>query len=198
MPEARLRPLSYEMLDSAQREMWDAIAAGPRAQTAVREEGHLTGPFDVLLRSPDIGLAVSELGARLRYGSSLDQYDTELVIVTVAGHWRARFAWLRHVDYAKRAGIDDAIVAEIGSGSTPNLTRERDRVIYSLVRGLLAHGRVSDQDYSRARVILGERSLVDLVVLTGYYTLSSFVLNTFDVPLPAGTHSPWDEPTERN
>ena len=37
-----------------------------------------------------------------------------------------------------------------------------------------------------ARAHLGDGGLVELVTLVGYYTLVSFTLNAFEVPLPAG------------
>ncbi len=40
--------------------------------------------------------------------------------------------------------------------------------------------------------------MVELVALCGYYTLMSFLLNAFDVPLPPGVQAMWgstrDEP----
>ena len=36
--------------------------------------------------------------------------------------------------------------------------------------------------------------MVELVSLCGYYTLISFLLNAFDVPLPPGAAPMWDPP----
>jgi hypothetical protein len=36
--------------------------------------------------------------------------------------------------------------------------------------------------------------MVELVSLCGYYTLISFLLNAFTVPLPPGTAPMWAEP----
>jgi hypothetical protein len=33
--------------------------------------------------------------------------------------------------------------------------------------------------------------VVDLVAVSGYYTLVSMVLNVAEIPLPAGASSPW-------
>ena len=37
----------------------------------------------------------------------------------------------------------------------------------------------------------GEPGVIDLVAVSGYYTLVSMVLNVAEVPLPAGEKSPW-------
>ena len=51
---------------------------------------------------------------------------------------------------------------------------------------LLGTGRVDQALYDAARAHLGDGGLVELVTLAGYYTLVSFTLNAFDVPLPEG------------
>lgn len=199
-PSRRLPPLTdRDELTPEQRTLWDVVAGGPRAATAIRESGQLTGPFDVLLRSPEVGAAVAELGARLRYGSSLDQRETELVIVTAAAHWRGRYAWLRHAEYARNAGLADEVLTALAGGAEPDLATEADRVVHAVADQLLRTGQVTDAAYAAALVLLGERRLVDVVTLTGYYSLSSFLLNAFDVPLPVGAGTPWgdDHPPER-
>ena len=54
-------------------------------------------------------------------------------------------------------------------------------------------GQCRDDRLLRAALaLLGEGALVELVALAGYYSLSSFLLNTFRVPLPEGVRVPWD------
>ena len=43
-----------------------------------------------------------------------------------------------------------------------------------------------DDIYTAAEAALGPNGLVEIVALCGFYTLISFLLNAFDVPLPAG------------
>jgi 4-carboxymuconolactone decarboxylase len=194
-PSRRLPPLTEAELTPAQRRLWDVVAEGPRAATAVREGGQLTGPFDVLLRSPEVGVAVAELGARLRFDSSLDARDTELVILLVAGRHRARYAWLRHAMYGERDGIPREAIQALAEGRDPELPDERGRLIVAIVTALLDAATIDDELYAASIVAFGERALVDIVALAGYYTVSSYLLNVFDVPLPVGARVPWDPPT---
>jgi 4-carboxymuconolactone decarboxylase len=186
----RLPPLRRDDLDAAQQRMWDALTSGGRGAKALREEGNLTGPFDVLLRSPEVGDAVAGLGDLLRFGTDLAQRHRELVIVTVTGHWRARFAWLRHSEYARQAGIPAAVVDAIAAGEPPVID-DADRAVHDVVASLLATGHVPDDVYAAAVDRLGVRAVVELVALAGYYCLCSFVLNAFRVPLPDGEQVPW-------
>lgn len=194
MPDYRLTPLRRDDLDAAQRRMWDGLTEGGRGAKALREEGFLTGPFDVLLRSPRVGDAVAALGDLLRFSTDLSQRHRELVIVTVAGHWRARFAWLRHAEYARQAGIPHDVTAAIAAGGDPVLAEPADHAVHAVVASLLATGAVPDDVYADAVGLLGVTPVVELTALAGYYCLCSFVLNTFRVPLPEGERTPW--PTE--
>jgi 4-carboxymuconolactone decarboxylase len=171
--------------------MWDALTSGGRGAQAIREEGHLTGPFDVLLRSPEVGNAVAGLGDLLRFSTDLSQRHRELVIVTVTGHWRARFAWLRHAEYARQAGIPDAVLDAVAAGEPPVIDDPADRAVHDLVAALLTTGAVPDDVYADAVRLLGVPPVVELTALAGYYCLCSFVLNTFRVALPAGARTPW-------
>ena len=45
--------------------------------------------------------------------------------------------------------------------------------------------------FERAVAVLGEQGVIDLIGVSGYYTLVSMVLNVAEVPLPDGVPSPW-------
>jgi 4-carboxymuconolactone decarboxylase len=191
---ARIVPIvQRDSLSEDQLRMWDSVASGARAATAVRPEGQLTGPFDVLLRSPAVGTAVADLGALLRFETTLDKRLTEVVILTVSGHWHARFAWLRHAIYAEREGIAAEVMDAIAEGRAPVIDDPRDAAANRVSRSLLETGHVDDELYASALDVLGERTLVEVVALTGYYCLCSFLLNTFHVPLPPGATVPWTD-----
>ena len=61
-----------------------------------------------------------------------------------------------------------------------------ERVVYDFTAALLRTGKVGHALYEEARESIGEEGLVELVTLAGYYTLVSFILNAFEVPLPEG------------
>lgn len=192
----RLTPLSYSELDPAQKAMWDALRSGPRGAKAVRPEGYLTGPFDALLRAPAVGDQLAGLGALLRFESTLTARQRELVIVIVAAHWHARFAWNSHVVYAREAGVPEAALAALAAGARPVLDDPDDQLVADHVGEMVRTGVVDAETYEGVRHLLGDQGLVELVVLAGYYSLEAFVLNTFDVPLPPGAVDPWTPPAD--
>ena len=61
-----------------------------------------------------------------------------------------------------------------------------ERVVYDFAVALLDTGTVEPAVYEAAHARLGDEGLVELVTLADYYTLVSFTLNAFEVPLPEG------------
>jgi 4-carboxymuconolactone decarboxylase len=192
----RLDPVTEEQLEPAQREVWDVLVQGARGGKSVRPEGFLTGPFDALVRSPAVALAGSRLGEVLRFETELTQRERELAIITVAAHWRAGFSWLAHDAYARESGLPADVADDIAAGRVPHFDSGHDRVIYELVAALARDGHVDDERYAAALDLLGERRLVELVALSGYYCFSSVMLNAFRVPLPDGASVPWNPEEE--
>ena len=48
------------------------------------------------------------------------------------------------------------------------------------------HNSVSDATYAQALERLGERTVVELTALVGYYTMVAMTLNAHEIPLPEG------------
>ena len=63
--------------------------------------------------------------------------------------------------------------------------------MHAVARQLVEDGHVDQATYDAARQLLGDRGVVELVTLCGYYTLVSFTLNAFDVALPPGEAPAW-------
>ena len=79
-------------------------------------------------------------------------------------------------------------------GSTPPLPDD-ERIVHEVARQLVDDGHVDPATYAAAAELLGDRGIVELVTLCGYYTLVSFTLNAFDVALPPGEAPTWPTDT---
>ena len=166
---ARFRDLSPEDLTPQQRAVVETIVTGPR--------GSFGGPFETLIRSPELADRVQALGETIRYRSSLPPTCRELAILAVASHWGAAFEWQAHRPLAIEAGVEQSAIEAIEAGGLPELPAG-EHAAYALVRELVQTGRVSDEAFAAAREAFGEEGVVDLLGLAGYYTLLAFVLNT--------------------
>jgi 4-carboxymuconolactone decarboxylase len=186
----RLPYLRYDELTADGKTVWDDVV-GTRGDRLVNEDGGLVGPFNAFVHAPDVGRHLGALGATVRFGTSIDRRLSELAIITVGARWQAEFEWWAHARMARRHGVPDAVVDAIARGEEPPFAADDERVIYAVASELTGTGRVSQDAYDAARRLLGDGGMVELVSLCGYYTLISFVLNAFEVPLPPGAAPTW-------
>lgn len=170
--------------------MWDGLESS-RGSAVISGEGGLVGPFNAWVHAPVVGRRLSGLGAALRFETSIERRLLELAIVVVAAHWKAEFEWWAHARMAREHGVADEIVEAIRSGETPEFAADDEALVHDFARQLVVRGRVDDSTYASAVELLGHQGAVELVSLCGYYTLVSFTLNAFDVPLPPGAESAW-------
>jgi 4-carboxymuconolactone decarboxylase len=157
----------------------------------VNSSGALVGPFNAFLHAPEIGRRLSSLGAALRFGTSIERRLTEVAIITVGSRWEAEFEWWAHARMATEHGVSQAVVDAIGASEDPPFSRDDERIVYAVARELTQCGQLSQGSYDRAHELLGDAGMVELVSLCGYYTLISYLLNAFDVPIPPGAEPMW-------
>lgn len=177
--------LDEAALSPEQRRIFDAIASGPR--------GKVQGPLRVWLQSPMLADRGQALGAFCRFGSSLEPRLSELAILITGAYWKAGFEWHVHAPIGLQAGLDPAAVEAIRVRGTPSFARNDEAAIHDFARELLDRKRVSEPTYQRAKKELGERGVVDLVAILGYYGLISMTINAFEVELPLGAKDPFGD-----
>jgi 4-carboxymuconolactone decarboxylase len=190
---SRLPNLRYDDLGPEGRAVWDAIV-GSRGAGLVSADGGLIGPFNAFVHAPGVGQRLSALGQVLRFETSIERRLSEVAIITVAARWKAEFEWWAHARMAREHGVPSAVVDAIGREEDPPFEADDERVIYTVARQLATGGRLGPDAFAAALRLLGETGVVELVSLCGYYTLVSFLLNAFTVPLPPGAAATWAAP----
>jgi alkylhydroperoxidase family enzyme len=176
-------------LDDAQRAVYEAITGGPRASQAgtvpiVDEAGRLLGPFAVMLLSPEVGNAVQQVGAKIRFATALTARERELGILAVAGELRSDFERLAHEPAALRAGLTQDQVNAVLSGQVPAGLAGDEALVCRLARVMTADRTLPDEDYGAGLAALGERRLAELTWLVGYYSALALSLAVFRPSLP--------------
>jgi 4-carboxymuconolactone decarboxylase len=187
---SRLPYPSRDQLGTDGQAVWDSIVAS-RGRHSVDEQGRMTGPFNAFVHAPDVGRHLDPLGAEMRFGTAVDRRLAEVAIITVGAHWKAEFEWAAHSRSAREVGVPGAVVDAISRGEDPPFAAADERAAYQVARELTQTGKLTQSTYDSARRLLGDTGLVEMVSMCGYYTLISFILNAFDVPLPSGTHPQW-------
>jgi len=190
--KGRLAPLHPRDLDEEQAGVLDAMLAGPRGKSGFLTRARpVGGPFAPWLLSPGFAHRAQELGAFVRYGTSLESRLKELAIIVVGAAWRAEYEFAAHGPMAVRAGVSREVVEALARSETPSFERDDERVVYEFARELVENRRVGEEHYARAVDLLGEAGTVELVGTLGYYTLVCMTLNAFEVPLGEGMEPPF-------
>jgi 4-carboxymuconolactone decarboxylase len=179
---ARFPPLEPEEMTPAQREVAEAIMAGPR--------GGLRGPFQAWLRSPEVANRLQRVGEYLRFSSSVPRRLNELAILITARAWDAQFEWYAHHRLALEAGLDPAVAADIAAGRRPASMQPDEAVVYDFCTELRTTRRVGDATLAATTALLGDAGVIDLIAVSGYYDVVSMTLNVAEVPLPDGLPDP--------
>jgi 4-carboxymuconolactone decarboxylase len=181
---SRFKPLTEDSMTDAQRQAVAELESGPRGKLNPH------GPNALLLRSPGLMAPTQKVGEYLRYSCSLPPRLRELAILVTARQWRAQVEWLEHCPLALEAGIEPAAIADLLQGEEPRALRDDESAVYRFLRELHATHGVSDATFAEVAQHCGEHGVIDLIGLTGYYTMLAMVLNVGQQPLPGGVAPP--------
>ena len=189
--EGRLQRVTRDEADAEALGLWDAIAEG---RPAVDAEGRMMGPFNIWLRSPEAGRYLLGLGGSLREETVLDRGLNELAICATTAHWQANFPFVGHAAAARKFGVADSVLDALAAGQRPEFDDDLQELAYEVATSLVTTGSLPESLHARGLSALGERALVELVLVCGWYTLVSFAVNAFEVPMPAGVEPAWQNP----
>jgi 4-carboxymuconolactone decarboxylase len=185
----RLPALTEDKLDDVQRALLESMRAGPRGDRV-----KLGGPFGVYMHAPQYGELMQQLGAFVRFKSSLEPRLSEFAILCTARMWRAQYEWHAHAPIAEKAGVKAEAIRDIKAGRIPKRTAKDERAIFDFVQELYKKRRVSERNYKRVQGFVGDKGIVELTGILGYYVAVSMILNVFNVPLPDGAAPHFPEP----
>ena len=108
-----------------------------------------------------------------------------------ARFWESKYEWHVHRILALKAGLDEAIADAIARKERPASLKADEALVFDFCTALHQRHFVDAALFQRAVAAFGEAGVMDLVGVSGYYTLVSMVLNVAEVQLPVGVASPW-------
>jgi 4-carboxymuconolactone decarboxylase len=178
----RMPPIPMDQMTDAQKKAAEELIAGPRKA--------LVGPFNPLLRSPEFMSRLQKVGEYLRFNTKLGSNISEFIILLTARQWTQQFEWDSHQDLALKAGIKSETIKAIAEGRRPSPMTPDEEMVYEFCTELRLHQSVCDASYAQVANRFGEQGVIDIVGLSGYYTLLGMVMNVARTPLPAGKTAP--------
>ena len=187
--DRRFKLLQLDEMTAPQRALSDSILNGPRRALAdpnLPAPKSVGSPFNVWLRSPELGDRLQKIGEHIRFKSTLGPRLNEFAILITARYWGAQYEWFAHHRLAMQAGLNPSIAQDVAEGRVPAGMKEDEAIVYRFTRELHLKHFVSDETFKLARDKLGEQGVVDLIGVNGYYVLVSMTLNVDRTPIPGG------------
>ena len=178
----RLTQLLYEDLAPDVRPLADEILKVSSAA--------LGGPYNALLRSPEMARRCFELLDYLRFKTTVNKRLNEFAILIQARIANAQYEWWAHEPIARRAGLADSVMRELQQCQRPQAMQPDERLVYDYCTQLTLNHRVSDALWGDAVQAMGEQTVMDLTVLSGTYVMVSMLLNATQVGIPGGAAEP--------
>ncbi len=175
----RFAPLKYDNMTPEQKTMVDHLLTG--------ERGGVRGPFNVLLRSPEVGDLAAQFGGHMRFHAAIPRDVAETVILMTGRFWTAQYEWIAHKTLALQAGVKPEIIDAIAAGKRPTGMSAPMTAAYNFIDDLLTTHQVSNASFQAAKDAFGEQGVVDMTGLSGWYCLVSMMLDIDRYPLAAGT-----------
>jgi 4-carboxymuconolactone decarboxylase len=180
--EERFPVLQPEQMTPDQRKVADSI---------MQSRKNLSGPFNAWLRSPELANRFQNVGEYVRYNTSLPKVLSEFAILITARDWTSQVEWQIHYPEGLAAGISPQILSDLAANKRPQGMSTDQTLVYDFTIGMHRDkGRVSDALFGAVKKRFGEKGLVDLIGLNGYYDAVAMTINAAEVPLPPGVSPP--------
>ena len=175
----RFPQLTVETLDPQQKAVADEILK-------VSSLG-LQGPYNVLLRSPVMADRMVKLLDYLRFNTSVPRRLNEFAILIQARLWTSQVEWKAHYPLAIKAGLSEAVAADLREGRRPAAMQPDEAAVYDVCMELSTTHVLSDATFARAKQVLTDQQIVDLVTVSGTYITVAMVLAAGKVATPDGS-----------
>ena len=174
---ARLPTVNREQVPEKYRDAFDELTAD--------SGGTLTsGPYSILINSPEAARRRGHLANYLRYESGIGNHFIELAILTAARAMDCPYIWNAHAPAARRAGLSDVLVDALRDRIPLPSLSDAEAAIINFGTEFFNHHRVSQATFEAALGQFGAQQLVELTTLMGHYAQTAFILNAFEVDLP--------------
>ena len=178
----RFSKLTTEEMTPTQREVAAEITAGPR--------GEVRGPFIAWIHHPELARRLQALGEQLRWKSTLPPQLIELAVLICARRWSCQHEWFMHEKLARDNKLDPGIIDSLARNEKPKNFSADQAAVYDFCKDLHATGRAGDAAFEAIRSRFGLEGALELIALSGYYSLMAMVLNTAGMPLPGNAQPP--------
>ena len=151
----------------------------------------LAGPYNIMFRSPIYADRMKKLLDYLRFNTSLPTRLNEFAIIIQGYEWKSQVEWYAHYPLALKAGLPQSVADDLKSGIRPRNMAPDEEVVYDVSMEFIRKHEISDELFYKAKKILGEQQLVDLVAVSGTYVTVAMLLALGQEMSPEGKPLPF-------
>jgi 4-carboxymuconolactone decarboxylase len=177
---ARIAILDRAQMNAEQGRVYDAAKA---------TSGIVGGPYYAYIRIPKLFEAAQAMRACMADGP-LTRREQQIINITVARFWNAKYPWFAQVRGSIAAGISQSVIDAVNTRKAPDLPDPRERTCYNVALELLAYKGLSDASYAAAEKTMGLESLVALIATIGSFSTTCITAGTFQIDPPADNPTP--------
>lgn len=149
-----------------------------------------------MLTAPEVGLALQDLGAAIRYRTDLSDRCREIAILLVAAYSRSDYEWYAHEAVGRHVGLLDDELSALMEGRDAVTFDAEEKAVAHLTRSILDDTRLDDADHGEVEEALGTQQITEVAVLVGYYRTLDQLMRIWQAPLPAGVPAPFADQTD--
>jgi len=150
----------------------------------------ITGPYNMMLRSPVMGERMFAMLDYLRFNTSVPRRLNEFAILIEARLWTSQLEWTAHYPLALKAGLGQAVADDLKVGKRPASMQPDEAAVYDILMELASDHVVSDATFKKARAVFSDQQIVDVITVSGVYITLAMLSNTAEDGTPGGKTPP--------
>lgn len=150
----------------------------------------LSGPYNMMLRSPDMGQRMFSMLDYLRFNTSVPKRLNEFAILIQARLWTSQVEWTAHYPLALKAGLSQTVADDLKVGKRPASMQPDEAAVYDMCMELAKDHVVSDATFKKARELFSDQQIVDVITVSGVYITLAMLSNTAEDATPGGKTPP--------
>ncbi|HVR78640.1 MAG TPA: hypothetical protein VMS99_09640 [Acidimicrobiia bacterium] len=179
---ARIKPITREEATPDQQRVGDVIYGSRKEEYG--------GPSAILLHIPELAERFDHLRNYLVREQKLPDPMVHLAALMAARFWAAEYAWWKRVPMCLEAGIPQEVIDAVLERRRPEFADSDLEAVYDYLTELLEDRRVSVRTHQRLQGIIGDESMIELVLVLGFYSMLGLVCNAFEPDFPPGVAPP--------
>jgi alkylhydroperoxidase family enzyme len=175
----RIPPKSVADMDDDTRKLLTNTLTAP--------DGDPLNIFRTMAHHPRVLRRFMSLGTQLLIRGALPAREREILILRTGWNCQSEYEWGQHVAIGRAAGLTDVELARIKAGPDAAGWSDTDAALVRAADELHAGSTITGETWAQLqKAYPDEQSLIEVVMIVGYYHLVAYFLNTAGVEREPG------------